>query len=230
MDEPRYPRPERPDAGTALVSEWIVGTGDRQAAAVDALHAGWAALATTPGFLSLSSFASLDGERVLNYAQWTDDDAHREFTRVDRPDLVAAVDAAVPGIDRPGVQRYRLYRSLGLGSNRRVGCVVAIQFDTDSTETAERLVDAVVSRQAASVPGGCHAHFHVRKDGGRMFNLAGFVDAGSHGAALHSTAMDGPDGIRAAIAALPGVETLGYKRYELRRSLTNPDADQPSGR
>src|SRR5690606_36465878 len=99
----QLPAPHRPDAGTVLVSEWLVGTPDRQTAAIDALHAGWAELATTEGFLSLPSFAAHDGDRILNYAQWTDDDAQREFMRVDRPQLVARIDAAVSGIERPGV-------------------------------------------------------------------------------------------------------------------------------
>lgn len=219
----RLPVPDRPDAGTVLVSEWLVGTPDRQSAAIDALHAGWAELATTEGFLSLTSFAAHDGDRILNYAQWTDDAAHRAFTRVDRPELIARVDAAVGDIERPGVQRYRHYRGRDLGTEGEPGCIVIVRFDTDSTATARKLADTVISRQAPIVAGGHHAHFHIRADGRGVFNYAAFTAATDHAAALDTRAMTAPDGIRAAIAAIPGVEGLGYTRYEPRRSLVNPE-------
>ncbi|MGH8876515.1 MAG: hypothetical protein ACRD0P_04105 [Stackebrandtia sp.] len=135
---------------------------------------------------------------------------------VDRP------DAAVPGIERPGVQRYRLHRSWDGSTAEEPGCVVTIQFDTDSAETAESLVETVFSRMGEGTPGLCYAHFLVRKDGGRVLNYGAFTDAEAHEAALHSPDTEEPDEILDAIAAMTGVTPLGFTRYGLRRSLVNP--------
>ncbi|MGH8880970.1 MAG: antibiotic biosynthesis monooxygenase family protein [Stackebrandtia sp.] len=224
MDEAQLPKVDRTDAGTILVSDWLVDSPERQRAAAEALHAGWRELATTPGFLSLSSFGSLDGDHILNYAQWTDDESHRRFARTDRPELVARIDAAVPGIERPGVRRYRLHRSVDFKADWQPGCVVVIQFDTDSATRAEELVDAIIARQDRRPEGACYAHFHIGKDGTRMLNYAGFRDVRSHEIAARSPAMVGPGGIRDAIAAMPGVTGLGFTRYRLLHSLANPRA------
>lgn len=167
------------------------------------------------------------------FLQWidrTDDEAHREFMRVDRPELVARIDAAVPGIERPGVKRFRLHRSVDFAVDSTPGCVVVIQFETDGEVWAERLVDEVVARQDKQPFGASYAHFHISKDGDRMLNYVGFRDAEAHETAVNSPAMTKPGGIFEAIGAMSGVTGLGFKRYELRRSLANPEVTTPAGR
>ena len=74
------------DCHIVLVSEWTVGTPERQRATADALVAVGERAPGPPGLLSNNFFASTDGETVLNYALWTSREAYDEF--------VFAVDVA----------------------------------------------------------------------------------------------------------------------------------------
>ncbi|RKT85520.1 Antibiotic biosynthesis monooxygenase [Saccharopolyspora antimicrobica] len=199
------PEITRTDVGTILVSPWLVGTPERQRAAVDATIAEWKAAPWPEAFLSLNCFVSLDGETVLNYAQWTDDEAHREFVRTYRPTLVRGIDEVVPGIERPGLVRYRLRGSViadGPG-----GEVVAVFVsDADGPEHAERLVAEAQARLGTPPdlpPGLRAAHFHVSTDGSRVLVYEEWADKRS--------AATSPNHEQKAAAG---------NLYRLRRSLT----------
>src|ERR1700738_4530467 len=90
----------RPDARTVLVSDWSVGTPERQRATAEAFVAAWERGLWPRGLLSTNLFASMDGETVLNYAQWSSDETYDEFVRTDRRSRVEQIDRAVPGIKR----------------------------------------------------------------------------------------------------------------------------------
>ncbi|RKN41667.1 antibiotic biosynthesis monooxygenase [Streptomyces hoynatensis] len=103
------------DAGTTLISEWIVGTPERQRRAAEALLGEWRELSRRlrpVAFRRLSCFASVDGRVLLCHARWTSDEAHREWMRTHRPAMVGRIDEAIEGIERPGVVRYRLHGSV----------------------------------------------------------------------------------------------------------------------
>ncbi|GAA4870913.1 hypothetical protein [Saccharopolyspora cebuensis] len=165
----------RPDAGTVLISPWDVDDHGRQRRAVDATIAEWERAPKPAAFLSLTCFTSLDGRRVLNYAQWTDDEAHREFVRRHRPELVRGIDDAVPDIERPGLVRYRLHRSTGPVAAERGGVVSVEVHPADGPEQARRLADdlADAARDAT-------AHVHVDVDGTRVLVLREWRDAPAH--------------------------------------------------
>ncbi|GAB3452945.1 antibiotic biosynthesis monooxygenase [Actinophytocola sediminis] len=70
-----------------------------------------------PGGISAHFHASTDGTRVLNYAEWTDAQAHRDAlansgqgTVGSAPEWRKVID--FPGVADSGFQRYRLLRSL----------------------------------------------------------------------------------------------------------------------
>ncbi|MER5389935.1 hypothetical protein [Saccharopolyspora sp. NPDC002686] len=208
MSSDRIVLPEitRSDVGTVLVSPWIVGTPQRQRDAVDATISEWKVAPWPAAFLSLNCFVSLDGEAVLNYAQWTDDDAHREFVRTYRPTLVRGIDEAVPGIERPGLVRYRLRGSV-VAEDRPRGEVVAVFVSgSDGFEHASRLVadaQARIGTPPDLPPGLRAAHFHISADGTRVLIYEEWSD-------------------EAAAASSPHHDVHGTtgNLYRLRRSLT----------
>ncbi|WP_119460345.1 antibiotic biosynthesis monooxygenase [Rhodospirillaceae bacterium SYSU D60014] len=216
----------RPDVGTVLVSPWLVDTPERQQAAVEATIAAWESAPWPHGFLSLSCFVSSDGETVLNYAQWTSDEAHHEFVRTQRPTLVRGIDDAVPGIERPGVVRYRLYRShVSDGPPRTADCIVIISIQANGPERARQWIDTVLDALKAETDphaGLISAHFHISIDGTRILNYAEWTDEQAHREALERS---GPGTIGSApawrqVQTMPGVTHIGFKRYRLQRSLS----------
>jgi hypothetical protein len=118
-----------PSAGTTLMSEWLTGTAERSRTAADALLHEWAAAQAPAGRLAQHVFLSLDGTGLFFYAQWTSDEEHLAWARARRTEVVSRVDALVPGIERPGLIRTRLARSVvhdarrpgGGGTRRPVG-------------------------------------------------------------------------------------------------------------
>ncbi|WP_169736765.1 antibiotic biosynthesis monooxygenase [Pseudonocardia spinosispora] len=214
----------RADAGTILVSRWIVGDLARQRAAVDATMAEYAKLGAVPdGLLALSCFVSPDSDSVLNYAQWTSDAVHARFVESDRPRLAKGVDDLVPGIRRPGLVRYRLYREYR-PVKARVGTVVMVSVEFDRPGLARGWVDAVLEaiREAAPVPGLISNYFHVSLDDVRVLNYAEWTDDQAHRAAIDSAG--GPIGEHGTVGRLfrtmPGVVDIGFDRYQLYRSLS----------
>lgn len=76
-----------------------------------------------PGGISGHFHVSTDGTRVLNYAEWTDEDAHRDALRKSgrktvgtSPDWRRVQD--FPGVRSSGFTRFRLLRSLSGASSR----------------------------------------------------------------------------------------------------------------
>ncbi|MCZ0974956.1 hypothetical protein O1L55_34325 [Streptomyces albulus] len=86
---PAFPDVRRPDAGTVLISPWLVPSDRFQRAAADAVLTAWEGEPRPAAMLALTTFLSTDGGHVLNYAQWTDDAAHREWVRTRRPAALA---------------------------------------------------------------------------------------------------------------------------------------------
>lgn len=65
-----------------------------------------------PGFVSATFHASLDGQHVLNYAQWASEAAFRAFTQhPESKRLSAAIRAVGPDAGPHGMQ-YRVVRSV----------------------------------------------------------------------------------------------------------------------
>jgi heme-degrading monooxygenase HmoA len=224
----KLPDIARPDAGTVLVSEWKVGTQERRLALVEAFVAAWKDAPWPQGLLSVNLFLSTDGETVLNYAQWTSDDAYHEFVRTHRRERVEQIDRAVPGIERSGPDNYRLYRS-GVRPDAPVpGCVVivSVEFDGPDEQRQKRWVDTVFEALEAEIephPGGISGHFHICVDGTRVLNYAEWTSEEAHREAIErsgqGTLGSGPKWQQ--VRGFPGLKSGRFKRYRLAQSLNS---------
>ncbi|MFF7248226.1 antibiotic biosynthesis monooxygenase [Embleya sp. NPDC008237] len=210
------PRVRRSDVGTILVSPWIVHTPERQRAAVDATIAEWEGVPWPTGFLTLNCFVSTDGERVLNYAQWTSDDEHRAFVRTARPKLVRGIDEVVPGIERPGVIRYRLAGSAIHPALPAPAVLIVIEdIAADDAQAAREWAELVLGTAVREqVPGRIATHVHIDLDGTRGMAYTEWTDEQAY------TAF--PAAAEPVDVLPPGVRHLGTRSYHLRKSLRRP--------
>lgn len=182
----------RPGVGAVLVSTWRVGTPERQRAAVEAVRAAWESRAWPDlGLLSYSIAIGTDGDTLLHYSQWTEQQAYDDFVRTHRDDRNAEIDAAVPGIERVELRRYApIHRSAvraGTGTGELPGVVVIVEADFDGSATGRRedWVDGVFTAldedaAAGRVSGGISGQFHLSVDGGRVLNYAEWESEQAH--------------------------------------------------
>ncbi|ASO21848.1 hypothetical protein FHR81_003498 [Actinoalloteichus hoggarensis] len=212
--------PERRDetpreAGTILISPWIVGTPPRQRAAADSLIGEWERPPWPAGFQALTCLLSVDGTTVLNYAQWRSDADHLEFVRTRRPAMVRGIDEDVPDIERPGVVRYRLHGVVGAGAaagrvDHRAAAVIEISTaDTEDAEAQARLLTAWAGAAARPVAGRTAFYLHRSVDGTRVLACSHFSDEAARDA-LHAEP-------RAALPAVDAIEGAGGLRTAVFR-------------
>lgn len=192
----------RPDAGTTLISEWIVDTPDRQDRASRALLGEWEELSSglrPEAFLRLSCFASADGRALLSIAQWTSDEAHLAFVRAHRSEMIGRIDREVPGIRRPGLVRYRLAHTVvadGTGGDT-AGTVVVGRSGGEGPPAPQWAESTAARLRAAPPPGLGTAHVFVSLDGAHGLFYAPMAGAdGVPGARPHRLlgAVAGPEG------------------------------------
>lgn len=181
------------------------------------------------GLLSINLFASSGSETVVNYAQWTSDEAYHEFARRHPQSRVDQIDRAVPGIERQEPIHYHLYRSRARERAPVAGCVVivSVEFDGPDEQRQRRWIDTVFEALDAETelhPGGISGHFHVSTDGTRVLNYAEWTSEEAHRDALErsgqGTVGSGPKW--RDVKSFPGVRSNGYSRYHLFRSLYSP--------
>ncbi|ARF61077.1 MULTISPECIES: antibiotic biosynthesis monooxygenase [Streptomyces] len=232
------PDPARPDAAIAKASTWNVGTPQRQREAVDAIRKVWESREWPhPGLLSYSVYTGEDGATLLHYSQWTGEQAYQELVRDSRDARNAEIDAAVPGIERVGIQTYEHYRS-GLraeGDTRETGCVVIVDVEFAGPDRARQRdwVDSVfeaLAEETGLPAGGIAAHFHTSTDGTRVLNYAEWESAGHHIAALAAPGegVGSPSPLWERVQKYPGMTGGGVNRYTPALSL-EPASEGQSG-
>lgn len=218
-----FPDITRPDADIDLISEWVVDTPQQRAAvksAIDAVeHETW-----PEGLLSDNYYVELDGDIVLNYSQWKSEKTAVEFVQTDYSEWTEKIGDA-PDSERHVLTPYRLYRSfIPDGSLRRPGCIVVITFETDGPEWQHKLIDWLVDRLPNNnmpQPGNISNHFHISTDGTRVFNYTEWTDANAHREVVENDLQEN-DEVPQMIDSMEGVRGLGYKRFNLYRSLAKP--------
>ncbi|MEV6671931.1 hypothetical protein [Streptomyces sp. NPDC051162] len=151
----------RPDTGTFLLSRWGTGNPERTRLAAEAVAEEWAGRAKPDGLLAQHMYLDVDGTGILHYAQWRSDEEHLEFARALRPAVISRVDRFVPGIERPGLSRTRLHRSVVLDAERPAAALA---------------VRTLTGPDAGPQPGVLAAHVHVTTDGSRAIELAEWAD------------------------------------------------------
>ncbi|MEV0253408.1 antibiotic biosynthesis monooxygenase [Streptomyces sp. NPDC050732] len=169
-----FPDVRRADAGTILVSSWTLPAPGVQKQAADLVIEEWEHQERPAAMLSFTTFLSENGREVLNYAQWTDDDSHREWARAaQNSEDMSRVDRMVLGIERPGEVRYSLYRSYATEERAEStpGALVTPIFETDGPDRQRAFIDGVVAiLERTRPPGLLAAHFHTSKDGRLVLN------------------------------------------------------------
>ncbi|MEV4629192.1 hypothetical protein AB0J90_23310 [Micromonospora sp. NPDC049523] len=214
----------RTDVGVALSSEWVLGTPDRQRAAADAIVSAWQDAPWPAGLLSYSIYLDTDGKLLRHYSQWADKAAFEQFTHDGRAARVDRIDAAVPGIERRDLARYRIYRGNRADDGRITGAVVAVRVDTDGLERSRVWIDAVFEALDAdgNLPaGGIGAFFHISDDGTHVLNYAEWTSPEAHLEALAANGnaiSKGPLWDR--VRTMEGVRQISVNRYRLHQTLT----------
>ncbi len=204
-----FPDVARADAGVTLVTPRYVGSARHQQAEVDRALAPYRSRELPAGLVSVSAFVSIDEENVLTYAQWTSDDAYRDFVRAGGLDPIDP-DAAEP-------VRYRYYRGVVLEPDSVATVLVPPVFDVDGRDRQRRSADNLVDGPLGQpFPGLVSSQFHLSLDGTRVLNWAAWVDEAAHERFMQSPL---PKECLAAIT-MPGVRGIGGKRYYLSESIS----------
>ncbi|MFH8486455.1 antibiotic biosynthesis monooxygenase [Streptomyces longisporoflavus] len=165
-DATTLPDPARADGGLVFLSTWSTGTPERQRAAVDAIAEAWASRPWPhEGLLSYTVYAGADGSTVAHRSQWRDDEAYQDFFARGRDERNAEIDAAVPGIERLGLNKTRLRGGVAraAGDERVAGAVVITEADADAEQAVPE-----------DAPGLISVHFHETTDGARVIRYAEF--------------------------------------------------------
>ncbi|WP_394846078.1 antibiotic biosynthesis monooxygenase [Pendulispora brunnea] len=219
-----YPDFTRPDVGCVVTSAWYVGSYERQRAAADAAIEAWKNLPWPQGCISFNCYLSPDGKLVWFYGQWASEEAHREFTRAQRPSVAAAVDKAVTNVQRMGVVRSHVYRNMSERTDIFPGCIILVTIATAGPErqlqVAETIFSRVVRGGAPAHAGGTGGHLLFSNDGTRVLVYAEWTSEASHRDALQSGALGGKRGI---FEGMPGIEGIGFDRYHLYRRVVRPE-------
>ncbi|MFH8365624.1 antibiotic biosynthesis monooxygenase [Streptomyces sp. NPDC018031] len=227
-----HPDPARPGAAAPLFSTWRVGTPERQLATADAIAATWTGRPwPDPNLLSYSVYAADDGDTLMHYSQWTAEQAYFDFARTQRRERVDEIDAAVPGIERLGLNAYRRYRSHVPDAGRRAaeapGLVVAVdvRFDAGAAGRRTAWIDTAVDALTAEPEihrGLLGAHFHLLVDGERHLGSAAdrvFTYAEWSSAEAYDEARDAPSPAWEEVRAFDGFRGATATRYRLLRSF-----------
>lgn len=105
---------ENGDPGSVVIATFDVDGPERQQRVIESLRATLeqAPREQHPGMLAANFHVSVDGTRVLNYAEWTSDEAHIAFLEGATRKATLRTSNSLPGVRPIGFKRYHLYRSL----------------------------------------------------------------------------------------------------------------------
>jgi len=224
MSEPLcYPDFTRADVGCAITSVWYLGTYERQRAAADAAMDAWQKLPWPEGCISFNCYLSPDGKLVWFYGQWASEEAHRAFSQRQRSLVAEAVDRAVTNVQRMGVVRSRVHRSMSQRSDLFPGCIILVTIATDGPkeqlQVEETIFARVVKDGAPAHPGGIGGHLLFSNDGKRVLVYAEWTSEAAHRDAMQSGVLGGKRGI---FEGMPGIEGIGFDRFHLYRRIERP--------
>lgn len=219
-----FPAITRPDSGIALVSKWTVEDSRYQKAAGDAAAEVWDHLPWPGGLLSHSVYLGSDGTTIMQYSQWTNEEAIEAFQQNHLPERAKKAYETVPGLERVEAVRYRLYRSMiSERPFRRPGCIILVSFETDSPELQKTFVNSLIktveNRSVSHHHGSIASHFHLSTDGKRVLNYAEFTSERAHDEMLQSS-LQKDDAVPRLISSIPGLKPLGFERFHLYKSIS----------
>ncbi|CAL9556815.1 hypothetical protein SUDANB6_04580 [Streptomyces sp. enrichment culture] len=219
-----HPDLTRADVAAPFFSAWRVGTPERQAQAVEAIARTWERRPWPAGDLrSYHVYTGHDGETLMHHSQWASERAYETFVRTHRQERVDEIDAAVPGIERLRLGRYRRHRSRerAAGDDRVPGLIVTVRIDFEQAAAGRRadwidLVLEALAGEPAEHRGLIAAHFHLSTDGSHVLNYAEWESAPAYDEALAAPGR----GLGAAtelwerVRTYPGVTGSTVGRYD----------------
>jgi hypothetical protein len=102
------------EPGCMIIATFDVDGPERQERIIDSLADTIERASGTHhrGMLTANFHASVDGTRVLNYAEWTTDEAHVAFLSSATRQATLRTSNSLPGVRPIGFRRYHLYRSI----------------------------------------------------------------------------------------------------------------------
>ena len=220
--------PDLTRAGVGLVAlnRWRAADRPHQLRLARASLDAWRALDWPPGLLGHHVALGTAGDVVLNYSQWSDRAALDRFSAdglAERADWVQARGGEVDRLSSVRLRRYRTMR--GPRRDEATGCLVLVSFATGGPGQQVALVDGIVhnaTTQQPVSPGMLASHFHVSLDGTRVVNVVEFTSAEAHQRVVEGSLGDDSPVIR-FIRAQPGVEVLGFERFEPYGTVAPPD-------
>ncbi|GAB2593796.1 antibiotic biosynthesis monooxygenase [Streptomyces capparidis] len=226
----------RPGVGAPFFSRWSLGTPQRQRAAVEAVAAAWEGRPwPTPGLLGYHVYTGTDGDTLMHHSQWVDDDAYEAFAAAQRPERVAEIDEAVPGLRRLALHRTRRHRAFvpaaadDSAAAGAVGCVVLVVAELKGPDPRRQrewanAVCEALETDPSPPPGLLSAHFHLSTDGTEIVNYAEWTSERAHADALAATGfgIGSPTRQWRRVRDFPGVRRTTMGRYHLAWSGTRP--------
>jgi heme-degrading monooxygenase HmoA len=231
-NQQQHPDIVRTDSQMVLISKWRADDPVNQQAAGDSAIGLWDHIKWPEGLLSHNVYLGTDGSTVLQYSQWTDEEAIGAFTEKHLQDRAKRSMNEVNGLERVEALKYKHYKSMfsdPAGWNRKPGCFIIVSFKTDGPEWQHRfvntLVETIESRENPHHPGSIASHFHHSRDGKRVVNYAEFVDEASHEEVVQ-TMLKEDDEIPRLIGDMHGLRPLGFERYTLYSSKKNHHSDK----
>lgn len=206
------------DAEVVVLGRWRAGSPERQSSAIDAALAAWDTVGWPPGLQAYTALAAEDGTSVLHLSRWRDDHAARGFTATSKIRWAAAVDEAVPGLDRVGVEAYHHHGGVRF-ADAEPGCLVLVHIDAADAAAARGWTDAMLTlgREEPPAPGLLAATFHLGVRGTTALTVAEWTDAAAHGA---MSGADRGDTSCALVAGTAAVGPVAFTRSSSWRAMT----------
>ena len=219
------PSMTRAGVGLVALNRWRADDRAHQLRLARASLDAWHVLPWPAGLLGHHVALGTEGEVVLNYSQWSDRAALERFSADGLAERAAWVQARGGEVDRLSSLHLRRYRTMHgpREHDEATGCLVLVSFATQHAGQQMSLVDGIVhnaTTQQPISPGMLASHFHVSIDGTRVVNVVEFTSAEAHQRVVEGSLPGSP--VLEFIQAQPGVEGLGFERFEPYGTVSTP--------
>ncbi len=146
-----------PEPGCVVVATFDVDGPERQAYIIDAVINAieQAPPAANRGMISANFFVSTDGTRVLNFAEWTSDEAHEAFLDGVARAAALRISQSIPGVRPIGHRRLHVHRVLEPAASRPAADPARGAVDRERRRRRLRVVGSQEDRRRRSDVAPC---------------------------------------------------------------------------
>lgn len=201
-----------------VTSRWQTTDRSAQRAMADAVMARWQHLPWPEGCLSIACFLSTDGQLVMLYSQWKDEQQYRRRPAapghsvadliIDRESAVTYLDTIVSRPAGPPAAR--------AAEGPFAGCVALVSIATDGPDRQRQAAEAISAFGTDTHPGAIGGHLLFSLDGAHVILYAEWTSEEAHREAIAGIAFGGQRGI---FDGTPGIRGLSMHRYQLYRTV-----------